>query len=243
MNVFNVITSYICVITANQKCMGGHTGSGQYAHLKKNSQKRRAELQDEYKALSVEEQNTYKALAVIANTKLNEPTQKRLKMKTIFDKLHSIIDEAQDVYGVSCALITKHIDESDQPTLKTSFCNILYDAFNCQDSKGSLQGLNQTLLNGSLKFPPFNLEAAVKSYKLTNLNRNEIEQFHSLGHAKPAITSNREVKARYLGDYMRFLFNSIISQYFLTKTFTTMLSEPQSFSLPTDVHGSGLDYP
>lgn len=101
--------------------MGGHTGSSVYAHLKKDSQKKRKELQEEYASLNEEEQETYKSLAVIANIESKDPAHKKLRMNTIFDKLHSLIDEAHNIYGVSCSLFTKHVEDTD--VTKTTFCN------------------------------------------------------------------------------------------------------------------------
>jgi len=50
------------------------------------------------------------------------------------------------------------------------------------------------------------LEAAARGYRTPEVPLNTLEQYQALGHVKPALKDNREVRARWFGGYMRYLY-------------------------------------
>lgn len=206
-----IVTLSPTFISYTRLYMSGHNGSGQYAHQNKNKDKLRNVLNDEYQALDADEQQIYKDLAIAQNAILKGPSNKKRRGLAVIDKIRYLIDEAEISYGISCAITIRMInDDNDDAKPETSFCMSILFVF-IKDAQGSLQGLYRSMLAGSLKHPPYNYESAARSYKDPIVPLNTIQQFHALGNPKPSDKSTRDLKGKYLGDYMRYLFKCTLS--------------------------------
>lgn len=112
--------------------MGGHNGSGQYAHHKKGGYKRRAELGEEYRQLILTDPSMkvyYEGLAQTANNELLQHEDIRAKQIRTIKGIENLLDEANEI-GISSSIALRY----DQPAKKnkpgpdkhvTKFCNFI----------------------------------------------------------------------------------------------------------------------